>query len=486
MRSKLNIRILLNIVGGLLMLEGAFLLIPLITCIVYKESDWLVFLCVMVLTALVGLALRKIPTTSTRMGKREGFLLTASVWVFFTIFGMLPFIFCSTPVGLSSAFFEAMSGFTTTGATTLKFPISDLSHGMIIWMALMQWIGGMGIIIFTLAVVPALNTSGGMLMFNAEATGITHDKIRPRISQTAMTLWGTYFLLTVILVGLLWLGPMDFFDSLCHAFGTISTGGFSSRTGSVSEYGSDYVLIVVCVFMLLSGMNYAMLYQMAIGRWRAFSHNDVVRVYFGIIVVFSTLFALGHFLDGNVESVEEVTLYPVFQVVSSLTSTGYLAPGFFMWEPFVLALTFIMMFSGGCAGSTSGGAKIDRLIYLKRFLSNELTHCVHSNAILSVKMNGKIVNRDLVTKTIAFLSLFVLLILGGGVVMSFMGLKPVDSFFSAFSCICNTGFGASLTGYGEDFATIPDAAKWVLSFLMLTGRLEIYTVIILFSRPFWK
>ena len=486
MFNKLNFRHLLNIIGGLLILEGLFMLVPTVTSALYHESDSLMFFCVALVTTLCGVLFRKIPAHSTRLGKRDGFLLTGSVWIFFSLFGMLPFIFCSTPVGLSSAFFEAMSGFTTTGATSLDFPVSTMSHGMIIWMALMQWLGGMGIIIFTLAVVPALNTSGGMLMFNAEATGITHDKIRPRISQTAMTLWGTYFLLTVILFFLLWAGPMDVFDSICHAFGTISTGGFSTKAGSISEYNSTYILIVVCVFMFVSGMNYSMLYQMCVGRWRAFSKNDVVKVYIGAVIVFTILFAIGRIVRGEASTWQQVGLYPLFQVVSSITSTGYLAPGFFMWEPFVLALTFLMMFSGGCAGSTSGGAKIDRLIYLKRFLSNELIHCIHSNAILSVKMNGKIVNRDLVMKTIAFLSFFILLIVGGGTLMSFMGLKPVDSFFSAFSCICNTGFGASLTGYGEDFTAIPDAAKWVLSFLMLTGRLEIYTILVLFSPSFWK
>lgn len=477
---------LTNVVGGLLLLEAIFMIIPIVTCLIYGESDWRVFTAVASVTALTGTLMRRVPLHSTRMGKREGFILTASVWVFFSLFGMLPFIFCSTPVGISSAFFEAMSGFTTTGATTMSIPISEMSHGIIIWQALMQWLGGMGIIIFTLAVVPALNTSGGMLMFNAEATGITHDKIRPRISQTAMTLWGMYLAMTLVLIGMLWIGPLDFFDSVCHAFGTVSTGGFSSRTGSVAEFQSDYVLIVICVFMFLSGINFALLYKTVLGDWKRIRHNDVLNLYVGIIVVFSALFIIGRVIKGDIESFRDVTLYPIFQVVSSLTSTGYLAPGFYMWEPFILSLTFIMMFCGGCAGSTSGGAKIDRVLYLKRFLNNELNHCIHPNSILSVRSNGKVINPDLVRKTIAFLCLFMLLIVCGGVAMSFLGLPPVDSFFSSFSCICNTGFGASLTGYGDDFTTIPDAAKWVLSFLMLTGRLEIFTIILLFTKPFWK
>jgi len=485
-KKFINFRILLNFIGWLLLLEAVFMLIPLITCIIYGESDWQVFAAVAGFTALTGSCLRRIEARSTRMGKREGFILTASVWVFFSLFGMLPYLFCSNHIGVSSAFFEAMSGFTTTGATTMTNPIDSMSHGIIIWQAMMQWIGGMGIIIFTLAVIPALNTSGGMLMFNAEATGVTHDKIRPRISQTAMALWGMYFLMTLVLILLLWIGPMDFFDSICHAFGTVSTGGFSSRAGSVAEFGSDYVLIVICIFMFLSGLNFAMLYKAVLGDWHRIRNDDVTKVYVGIIIVFSTFFAIGPIIKGADYSIHDVTIYPIFQVVSILTSTGYVIPEFSFWEPFILSLTFIMIFCGGCAGSTSGGAKIDRVIYLKRFIDNEIRHCIHPNSILSVRSNGKVANPDLVRKTIAFLCLFMMLIVSGGVALSFLGLPPVDSFFSSFSCICNTGLGASFTGYGDDFTTIPDAAKWILSFLMLTGRLEIYTVLILFTRPFWK
>ncbi len=477
---------LFRVIGGLTMLEAIFMILPVITALIYGESDWKPLAATSALTAAAGFSLWKIKPTSTRMGKREGYLLTASVWIVFSIFGMIPFMFCSTPVGLSSAFFEAMSAFTTTGATTRPFPLSSMSHGMIIWQAMMQWIGGMGIILFTLAIIPALNTAGGMQMFNAEVTGVTHDKLRPRISQTAMALWGIYTVLTFTLAALLWIGPMDLFDSICHAFGTLSTGGFSSRDGSIGEFGSDYVLSVIAIFMMFGGMNFAMLYKAMSGKWRQVRTNEIVRVYLGVIMVFTLLFIFARALNGNIASWQDVSILPLFQVISSITSTGYLAPGFTLWEPFVLALTFMMMMSGGCAGSTSGGAKIDRLLYLKRFISNELRQCIHPNAILSVKVNGAIVSPGVVRKVVAFLCLFMLLIVGGGTAMSFLGLPPVNSFFSSFSCICNTGFGASLTGYGEDFTIIPDAAKWILSFLMLVGRLEVFTVLVIFTKPFWK
>lgn len=203
MRKKINFRMLLRIIGGLTMLEAMFMIVPVITALIYGESDWEILAATAAITACAGFGLWKVRPRSTFMGKREGFLLTASVWIVFSLFGMIPFMFCATPVGLSSAFFEAMSAFTTTGATTLAFPVSSMSHGMVIWQALMQWLGGMGIILFTLAIIPALNTAGGMQMFNAEVTGITHDKLRPRISQTAMALWGLYIALTFIMMVLL-------------------------------------------------------------------------------------------------------------------------------------------------------------------------------------------------------------------------------------------------------------------------------------------
>lgn len=485
MRKNLNIRMLVRLIGGLLQLEAIFLLVPLTTCLIYGEQDYIVFALTCLCAAITGYLLWRVYPTSRRMGKREGFLLTASVWVVFSLAGMMPFIFGTPQVDVSTAFFEAMSGFTTTGATILP-PNENISHGIIIWQAMMQWLGGMGIILFTLAIIPALNTSGGMQMFNAEVTGVTHDKIMPRISQTAKMLWGLYFGMTLLLTVLLWAGPMTLFDSICHAFGTISTGGFSSRAGSIAEFGSDYVLIVICLFMLLSGMNFAMLFKAATGRWRLVKHDEVTCIYIYAILVFTALFAIGRFTSGNIHDWRDCTILPLFQVVSSITSTGYLAPGFTIWEPFILALTFIMMFSGGCAGSTSGGAKIDRLLYMGRFLGNELHLCTYPNSIKSVRINGKIVNRDVVAKVVAFLCIFMLLIVAGGTALSFMGLPAVDSFFSSFSCICNTGFGASLTGYGDDFLAIPAGAKWVLSFLMLTGRLEIFTIIVLFTPSFWK
>lgn len=262
-----NLPMLLRVAGWLMMIEALFMLIPIATCLIYGESDWSVFAVIACITGLCGLFLsRRIRPAHYGMGKRDGFLLTSMVWVVFSIFGMMPFMFCRQPLTLSSAFFEAMSGFTTTGASVIT-DISDMSHGVHIWRATMQWLGGMGIILFTLAVIPMLNSSGGMLMFNAEVTGITHDKLRPRISETAKALWMIYFAITALLVGLLWAGPMNFFDSLCHAFGAISTGGYSTRNDGISAYGSVYIKVVLTVFMFIGGVNFSLIYRTVRGEW---------------------------------------------------------------------------------------------------------------------------------------------------------------------------------------------------------------------------
>ena len=485
-KPLINIAQLLRIIGLLMIFEAFFLIIPTLTCVYYGEKDWIPFGGTTILTAVIGiLMLSRIRPRTGHMSKRDGFLLTALVWIVFSIFGMLPFLTCSTPLSISDAFFESMSGFTTTGASVLD-NVSGMSHGILLWRAMMQWIGGMGIILFTLAVVPMLNHSGGMQMFNAEVTGITHDKIRPRISQTAKSLWTVYLTLTVILVLLLWAGPMDFFDSICHAFGAISTGGFSTESFGIVAYHSDYVKIVLTIFMFIGGVNFALIYKTVSGNTRAIRHNDVLRAYVMTIAIFYVLFAITIISRGQCNSWQDITINPIFQIVSTITSTGYSSVNYEALGPFVLALMFVLMFTGACAGSTSGGAKIDRLLYLIKNCRNEIYRCIHPNAILSVRINGKVINPDIVSKVIAFLCIYMLLIVAGGLTLSAFDVPLIDSFFSAFSCISNTGLGAGVTGYGSSYEILPDAAKWVLSLMMLIGRLEIFTVLLLFTRVFWR
>lgn len=485
-RPLVNYPMLLKTMGWLVMIESGFMLVPVIIAIIFGDSDWIGFTVSAGITFVCGfLMTRYIRPRYSHMGRREGFLLTASVWVIFSLFGMIPFLINLQGVTVADAFFESMSGFTTTGATVLSDG-HQLDHGMHIWRALTQWIGGMGIILFTIAVIPMLNSSGGMQMFNAEVTGITHDKVRPRISQTAKMLWLTYISLTALAFLFLWLGPMNWFDSLCHAFGTMSTGGYSNYGSGVNDFNSVYVFVVLTVFMYLGGVNFGLLIRSVYEGPRTFWKNEVFKVFtLGIFVMYA-IFALSIFTSGVYTDWQDVTVKPLFQIVSMLTSTGYTVAGFAGWGNLILGLMFVLMFIGGCAGSTSGGAKIDRILFLFKYCRNEIRRCVHPNLVASVKLNGRVQPYGLVSKVIAFLCLYVAVIIIGALLIMVFGEDIQHSFFSVFSCVSNSGISAGDAFYGNDFTVFCGPAKFILSFMMLIGRLELYTVLILLTGSFWK
>lgn len=485
-RRFVNFPMLMRIVGWLLMIEAGFMLIPLFTSLIYKEEEDITpFIFTVLITFIVGEGLTSlIHARSKIMGKREGFLLTASVWIFFSIFGMIPFMLGRPYLDISEAFFESMSGFTTTGASILT-DIDNLPKSINIWRCLMQWIGGMGIILFTLAVLPSLNSSSGVHMFNAEVTGITHDKLRPRVSSTAKQLWGIYFILTIILIFLLWLGPMDFFDSVCHGLSTMSTGGFSTKDASIGAWESDYVRIVVTIFMFLGGVNFALIYYLMIGRPKIAWKNEIFRWYVFFIIIGSLLLLIMLIAKGFSEN-HNIIIDSLFQTVSTITSTGYVVTDFESWGAFAMMLMIIYMFFGACAGSTTGGAKLDRIITVYKFLRNEIYRCIHPNVIRGIDISAKVLPGDVVNKAIAFLGLYLTVIVVGSLFLTILGLPFFDSIFSSFSCTGNTGLGSGITGYGGSYDIVPPAGKWLLSGLMLTGRLEIFTVLVLFTPTFWK
>ncbi len=481
--TRINIAQILRVLGLLTVSEALFMTIPMATSLAYGDDDWQSFLWSIAGAAIVGLLMVTcIHPSSPRMGKREGFLLTSLVWVVFSLFGMVPFMLSDLNLDVADAFFESMSGFTTTGASVLQ--ASSLSHGMILWRCLMQWIGGMGIILFTLAVVPMLNNQGGVQMFNSEVTGITHEKLRPRISQTAKGLWGVYFVLTVILFLLLWCGPMDAFEAICHSFSTISTGGFSTSDDSIAAWSSNYIDVVLIIFMFLGGVNFSLIYRAAFGDFRALN-NDTFKIYLRVIVIMFVVFVICIVANGQATSWNSVTIDPLFQIISTLTSTGYTANNFELWGTTVLSLVFLMMFFGACAGSTSGGAKLDRMNYLLQSTHNETVRTLNPNTIYTVRIGGKVVSPERVSKIMAFLCIYMMVIMLGGILLTAMGMPLIDSFFSSFSCMSNTGLGAGVTGYGNNFDAVPMAGKWILSGIMLIGRLEIFTVLVIFTRSFW-
>lgn len=484
--TRLNIAMLLRVIGWLLMIESAFLVVPLLTCLYYGESDWEAFAIALCITATVGVLMTFcIRPGRSDMGKREGFLLTASVWVFFSLCGMIPFMLGVSPIGFTDAFFEAISAFTTTGASTYV-SVDNLSHGLKLWRCLMEWLGGMGIILFTLAVIPMLNYSGGMQMFNAEVTGITHEKLRPRVSQTAKGLWFVYFILTGILIVLLYMGPMSLFDSVCYAFSVMSTGGVSTSDAGIGAWDSLYIKIVFIVFMVLGGVNFGLIFKVGTGQFKAVRENQVFRIFMGTIIVLVFMTSIAAYIGNPVHSIETSVVDPLFQVVSMMTSTGFSVPEVNMWGDFVLLLVFLMMFMGGCAGSTSGGAKIDRIIVLLKHSRNEIYRCLHPNSILNVRVNNKVASPDTVSKVIAFLCLYVMIVLVASGLLTILGMPLGHSFFTSLSCISNAGLGINIMGVDATFIGIPDVGKWILSLVMLIGRLELFTVLLLFTTDFWR
>ncbi len=480
-----NLPLILRVVGLLLVIEAAFMAIPCATALcVEGESPWPFLICLGITGGSGGLMTLLRPK-SREMGKREAILLTGFTWVVLSMFGMLPFMFYGTHLSLTDAFFETMSGFTTTGASVLN-TLEDVPKSILLWRCIIQWIGGLGIILFTLAVVPMLNYSGGMQLFNAEVTGITHDKLRPQVSYTAKGLWGVYAICTAVLIMLLSFSKMDFFDALCYGLSTMSTGGFSNSDMSLSDWNSIYIKTVMTLFMFIGGVNFALIYNAAIGKPKMLLKNTTLRVYLWLIAGCYVVLTLNVVFSGLVQSVEDVTIDPLFQTVSILSSTGIVEPDFNEWGSVATVVMVVMMFMGACAGSTSGGAKIDRFILLFKFLKNEFYKMMHPSAVTTVSMNGKGTTTAIVQKTLAFLILYILVILFGGMALCLMGLDVNDGFFCALSAISNTGLGTATTGLAGNYAAVPDAAKWLLSFIMLVGRLEIFTVLLVFTPAFWK
>ena len=476
----------LNVLGQFLLFESLFLIVPLLVCLFKKEEDWIPFLITACVTALSGFILKYlIKPSCDNLGRKDGCMITCMVWVIFSLYGMLPFIFGSAHLNISEGFFETMSGFTTTGATVIR-DIENCSTGLVLWRAITQWIGGLGIVLFTLAIIPSLNSNKGVFMFHAEVSGITHDKIGARIANTAKILWLLYGAMTVILILLLWIGPMNFFESVCHAFTAISTGGYSTRNESIAAFDSIYVKIILSVFMFLGGINFGLIYAACKGYLRQLWKNDVFRAFLILISVNYILTLVSILHSGNYKGWQSLTIDPIFHIISSMTSTGFGAANFESWGALSIVLTIIMMYFGACAGSTTGGAKLDRLVYLFKNFKIEVKRSVSPRSMKAIRVNGQIITPENTNEIIAFLLIYTCLIVLGGVLLAAMDFPIVDAFFSSISCISNNGLGSGITGVTGSYDFLPNIGKWVMSFLMLAGRLEIFALIMLLTPSFWR
>jgi len=472
-----------HILGFLQMFLAGAMLLPIPFSLYYRESDWIPLLVSSLITALVGFIAFKSTRFERDLRPKEGFAIVTLGWIFFSIFGCLPFIISGYIPSFTDAFFETMSGFTTTGASIIT-DIEALPHGILFWRSLTHWIGGMGIIVLSLAILPFLGV-GGMQLFKAEVPGPVADKLTPRVTETAKILWGVYVLFSATETGLLMLGGMNLFEALCHTFGTMATGGYSTKNASIAAYNSAYIDYVIILFMIIAGSNFSLHYRFLRGNFKAYFKNQEFLFYISIIGIGTIFIGLDTFLN-HYDSLPETLQKTLFQTVSILTTTGYVTADYEQWAASSQILLFLMMFIGGCAGSTGGGMKVMRLFVLMKFVYSEFVKLIHPHAVVSVRFGNTVVPREVLTNIMGFFVLLIALFIFGVLAMSAMGFDIVTSFGAVAATLGNIGPGLGGVGPTDNYAHIPILGKWLLSFFMLAGRLEIFTVIILLSPSFWR
>lgn len=478
----MNPRGVLNAVGALLLFVAASVLLPLGVSLGYEDGHAQAFAITLAITTGVGLA-AFLPTRGTVLGTRDGFGVVAFGWAAIALFGSLPFVLSGAIPDFTDALFETMSGFTTTGASILS-DIDGLPPGIAFWRCFIQWLGGMGIIVLSLAILPMLGV-GGMQLYQAEAPGPSAEKLTPRIRQTAGLLWSVYLVLSVMECVLLRLAGMDWFDSVCHTFTTMATGGFSTRGASVAAYDSALIDWIIIVFMFMAGANFALHWRVKGRPWRYFRDPEW-RVYAGILAALTVVvtFALWH---GAGRGIGDALRYGAFQVVSIVTTTGYATDDYEKWHPALQWLIFLMMFIGGCGGSTAGAVKVVRVILLAKTAMRELRNVANPRVVRALQLGrGRKLERGIGRKVLGFFVLYVLLLVVGTLLLTAYGMGIVTALSAAATCLGNVGPGLADVGPGDNFGWMPVPAKWVLIFLMLFGRLEIYTVLALFLPETWK
>jgi len=483
LHSLINKKIIFRLLGYLLAIEGFFLLLSYFVALFYGESDSTSFLYAFLITSGTGgLTVFFTRKANKEFGKREGYIIVSTVWIVFSLFGSLPFLLSGAIPSFTDAFFETMSGFTTTGASILN-NIEDLPHGILFWRSLTQWMGGMGIIVLSLAILPFLGV-GGVQLFSAEVPGLTPDKLHPRVKETAQRLWIIYVGFTIIETLLLWAGEMNLFDAVCHAFTTMATGGYSTKQASVAFYTLPYTHYVITIFMFIAGVNFTLSYFALKFDFKKVFRNEEFKVYSTITIVFTAIIALLLINVGG--NVEQSFRDAIFQVVSILTTTGYVTADYLLWPPLLMALIFMLMFIGGSSGSTGGGVKVIRVLLVIKNCYFELKRLIHPRAVIPMRLNKKTVPQPLVNNVLAFIVFYLLIFMIGSIIMAGMGLDMESAMGAVAATLGNIGPGLGSVGPVENFANIPGAGKWLLAFLMLLGRLELFTVLIVLSPVFWK
>ena len=488
-----------SIFGLLLMLEGAFVLLAFLMAlychVVYQEEDWKALgITAAVCFAIGGFSkLLSRKDTSRHLTRADSFLIVALSWVVFSAVGMLPYILY-LHLDPASAFFEAMSGFTTTGATVLS-GLDDMPHGILFWRSLTQWMGGLGIVVFSFALIPVYDLKNSNI-FSAEVTGIGLDRLRPKIGSTARRLLVIYVFLTGACALAYWLGSMSLFDSVCHALTTIATGGFSTHDKSMAHFGSPFIEYAASFFMVLASINFSLFYYMSIRRPKVLWKNEELRGFLGIwscaLLCFVLLFSFAPTPLSAAGSLppagEETFRASLFHVSTIMSSTGFAGPycDFVAWGNAFWTPTLLIMAIGACAGSTGGGIKVIRILICIKSVVKEFVLQLHPRTVISIRISGQVVSDDRVRRVLVFIFIYLMLILVGIAIFTSFGLDVDTSLGDCVTMLSNVGPGTGSCGPTANFAHVHDVSKWVMSFYMLVGRLEIFTVLFLFMPSFWR
>ncbi|MBN2644974.1 MAG: TrkH family potassium uptake protein [Desulfuromonadaceae bacterium] len=479
----MKITFVLHILGALLICLSLSLLTPIPFALYFHESTISTFAESALICLVSGLVMMKLCAGKKELSLREGFAVVSFGWLFFALFGALPYLLSGSIASPLDAVFETMSGFTTTGSTILT-EIEHLPKSILFWRAMTHWIGGMGIIVLSLAILPMLGV-GGMQLFQAEVPGPTADRLKPRIQDTAKLLWGVYVILTVAETLLLMAGGMSFYDGLCHAFATLATGGFSTRNASVAAYDSGYIDAVITLFMFLAGVNFSLHYYALKGRVGEYFRNEEFRFYLFITVGATAV--LMWFNQGVVyESVIDNLRYSAFQTASILTTTGFGTADFELWPVLTQYVLVFLMFIGGCAGSTGGGMKVARILLLFKHGLVQVYRLIHPRAIKLVKLGDQAVAPEVMQSILGFFALFMGVFVAASFLLAATGMDLVSSGAAVIATLSNIGPGLGTVGPVDNFAHVPAFGKAVLVLCMLLGRLELFTVLVLFLPSFWR
>ena len=482
MTRTFNWKLVFKTMGVLTMLEAQFMLIPTFAAWWYDEPDLGAWIVASLITWLscwwMLLAGRK---AEKRVGEREGYVIVATVWVVYSIFGMLPFWLSGALPTITDAWYETMAGFTTTGSTVFT-DVAAQTHSVLLWRSLMQWIGGMGIIVLSVAILPMFGL-GGMQLYSAEVTGVSYEKLSPRIADTAKHMWITYIGLTISEGILLWFFGMRGFDALCHSMATISTGGFSTHNDSVISYGPA-IQWTIAVFMLLSGINFTQLIYAFRGKPQRLIQDEETKWYvaaclLGGLALSTGLLIYTHGLWSSIR-------IGLFTSIATITSTGFVSADYMIWPPILWMIVFFMMFTGGASGSTSGGMKWVRIAIFAKSALAEIKRRIHPNAVIPIRFNGHTLREQTTSNVVAFMFFYIVIIVVASLCFCACGIGFDESIGIAVSMIGNVGVSIGQWGSSGCYAALPDVAKWIATFVMLIGRLEIFTVLLLFSKALWK